>query len=219
LRVSPDLVRRAIACNSARAIPSLSLRFLTPLPALPDGGLDPGRRLLGVLMLPDAHHGPPGLGEAPIGIVVAQNVAGELRYPVPGIRLRRRPVFRAGVPEAAIDEDGHLRSGKGHVGASTHAKEGKREVDPVAEASCEEDPAQGDLRGGRGCALRAHAVAGIGGARAGATSRPCFGHAPSITRIATSLRSTSRMRWSSHLLAMPRKSSLERSSGTRSLSK
>ena len=58
-----------------------------------------------------------------IGHSVTLDVAAELRGPVVGIRARRVAVLGAGVPVAAIDEDGDATGREGDVRPHAHLGE------------------------------------------------------------------------------------------------
>jgi len=59
---------------------------------------------LGILVLPEAQHRPPGLLEVGGGLAVALDVAGDLVGPVLGVGGRLGVVVGASVPVAAINE-------------------------------------------------------------------------------------------------------------------
>jgi hypothetical protein len=58
-----------------------------------------------LLVLPEAKHSPPFIGQSHIDGVIARDVAGELGSPVGSVASGLCPVDRASMPEAAVDED------------------------------------------------------------------------------------------------------------------
>lgn len=99
------------------------LRPASPRPRTPHAGVqrlyNAIRRGAGILVLPDAHDCPSGLGETPVGISIALAIPLDLRAPPLGIRRRPRHVQRAAMPEAAIDEDCYPRPAEHQVGPPT----------------------------------------------------------------------------------------------------
>ena len=71
---------------------------------------------------------------------VTLDVLDQLRAPVPLVRLRLGAVFRAGVPEAAVDEDRHLARGERDI--RPHAPAAVQ-VEPVILAVAVAEPVQG----------------------------------------------------------------------------
>lgn len=61
-------------------------------------------------MLPGSEHSPARVRESVIDGTIARDVARELRPPIVGIRSGLIAVNGAGMPEAAIDENGQSRS-------------------------------------------------------------------------------------------------------------
>lgn len=112
------------------------------------------------LMFPQTDDAPPGVVQGRVRGAVAFDVAAEFGGPVPLIRCGLAAMFRAGVPKAAIDEDGNLPAGEDDVGtdAGTAGK-----VEPVIFAipkpKCMQRTAEGDLRLGVRTAVSPH-VAG-----------------------------------------------------------
>jgi hypothetical protein len=71
-------------------------------------------------MLPEPHHPPTSIGEPAVRVGVAGDVACDLSWPVVGVRAERpSAVFRAAVPEAAVDEDRDALACEHDVRAST----------------------------------------------------------------------------------------------------
>lgn len=69
-------------------------------------------------MLPNPHDGPAGFDQPAVGVSVPGSVRLDLRGPEFGIRRRDRVVIRASVPEAAVQEDGHLVASESEVGGT-----------------------------------------------------------------------------------------------------
>jgi hypothetical protein len=86
-----------------------------------------------VLVLPDPHRQPPSLAKESIRLFVPAAVSTDFRPPVGRVRPRRRGVFRATMPVAAIDEDGDLGTREDEVSPAVEI--GKRSsIDAVTEA-------------------------------------------------------------------------------------
>lgn len=83
-------------------------------------GGDPLRRVGDGFVLPDPDHFPPGLHEKSIGLLVPASISSDLVRPELRVCDRHGVVLRASVPEAAIDEDSHLRPGEDQVGGSAN---------------------------------------------------------------------------------------------------
>jgi hypothetical protein len=79
---------------------------------------DGGHRVADRHMLPEPHHGPAGVRERRVGGAVPLDVLRELGRPVPFVVLRLGAVFRARVPETAINEHRDLPGGERYVRAN-----------------------------------------------------------------------------------------------------
>jgi hypothetical protein len=95
---------------------------------VPNDGLDQICSLCDIHVLPDADHVPTVLHERSIHPTVALGVLGELRHPVVTVALGDLLMDRAAVPEAAVDEHGHLRSREDDVRSHTDASTPEQEI-------------------------------------------------------------------------------------------
>ena len=95
--------RRGSARHVARLAASRGLDRLAPYEPLDPIG-DSGDRLV----LPNAHHCPPGRLESRDLLGIPLAISGDLRSPVVTILIWRFAVKGAAVPEAAVDKDGDL---------------------------------------------------------------------------------------------------------------
>lgn len=78
---------------------------------------DVGGGSSGSLVLPDVHRRPSLGGEGVVEVPVASHVGPQLGDPIGGVGDGDDAVLGAAVPEAAVDEDGHLGPGEGDVEA------------------------------------------------------------------------------------------------------
>jgi len=85
-------------------------------------------------MLPDPDYGPSGCAEFGVIEAITLDISSDLRPPVGGIGSGAGPVLRAVVPEAAINEDGHLLATEGDVGPTAQACYGSY-VDSISETT------------------------------------------------------------------------------------
>ncbi len=111
-------------------------------------------------MLPDTYNRPTELAEYSIRVTVTLDVGLKLRRPPVGIALHRDEVLGAAVPEAAIDEDGNLRSGERDVDRAA-GESGHSVANPVPEAPCMEFATQEHFRGGARAKLADHAISDV----------------------------------------------------------
>ena len=95
-------------------------RCWTPWSSPIDDRLDSIGRRIGVLVLPDPHDRPSGVGQRVVVAPVASDIPIELCLPVVAVGARSRAVLWASVPEAAIDEHGHARPREHDIGATAH---------------------------------------------------------------------------------------------------
>jgi hypothetical protein len=86
------------------------------------------------LVLPDPEDRPPECLEALVGVPVTTSVRLELLPPPTSVVLGPRPVLRAAVPEAAVDEDSEPCAWEHHVCTTAHPLS-RCTVDPVSKAS------------------------------------------------------------------------------------
>ena len=97
-----------------------------------------------VLMLPETDDLPSGLPQPRVGVGVAGAVRLELAAPPLGVRLGPGTVLGAGVPEAAVREDGHPSPREENVRPPPKARQ-RGAVDPEAQAEAVEGRAELDL--------------------------------------------------------------------------
>lgn len=89
---------------------------------------------------------------------VPLDVPADLVFPVRPVRLGHHEVFRAAVPEAAIDENGHLHRAEDHVGRAAHLRE-RLCSHPVAQTSGVDKRAEEQLGCGIAIPVAEHASA------------------------------------------------------------
>lgn len=94
-----------------------------------------------VLVLPNSETAPPVLFEERVDSSITFSVGVQLVAPPLTVVLRKRGVFRAPVPEATVDEDGHSCSREHEVSPASHERD-RAAVDAVPEASPMQLPAQ-----------------------------------------------------------------------------
>ncbi len=92
-------------------------------------------------MLPNLNYGPASFLQPTTASSVALGVCSKLGCPPTPILLRRRPVDRALMPEAAINENCNFQSQEDHIGALAHARNW-RNVDSVPQPRAIELSAQ-----------------------------------------------------------------------------
>jgi hypothetical protein len=107
-------------------------------------------------MLPEADYCPAGLGEGLVGGAVALDVPSQLRRPVPVVVLRLAAVVGAGVPEAAVNEDGDPPAGERDIRADPAQRQIEPEVLAVAVAHGVQRGAQRQFGLGVGAAVAPH---------------------------------------------------------------
>lgn len=108
-------------------------------------------------VLPQPDDTPPSRLKSFVGGPVALDVPAQLRSPVPLVAGRLPTVFRADMPEAAVNEDRDLARSEHDVRTDTNAfGEIEPEVLAVPVALSVERAAQGDLGFGVGPAVRPH---------------------------------------------------------------
>jgi hypothetical protein len=93
-------------------------------------------RLLGIFMLPDPKHDPPGLSKRAVHALIAGNVALKLWRPIGAVDPGDIAVIRAAVPEAPIDEDGDPTLGEDDVWSNSDPVCLKEKVGTKPEAAC-----------------------------------------------------------------------------------
>lgn len=113
-------------------------------------------------MLPEPHDPPTRIGEPGVRVGVAGDIACDLSWPVVGIRAERPPaVFRAAVPEAAVDEDRDALASEHDVRASTQF--GLRgEINSVAPSMRVQETTHSELGRGVTAAVGLHVPATLG---------------------------------------------------------
>lgn len=97
-------------------------------------------------MLPHAHNGPACVEQRPIHLVVALDIATELGCPVLDVVPWHPSVLRAGVPEAAVYEDGDLSTSEDDVRPNSDLPAPYGKVLPEAEPAAVECRSHTDLR-------------------------------------------------------------------------
>lgn len=113
------------------------------------------RRVRGYLMLPDPDHSPSGGAELSVIESITLHVSGDLRAPIGSVGFGTRAVLRASVPEAAIDEDGHLLATKDDIGSATQALQWLR-VYSISKATSMKLRPEGKLRAGVSLPIALH---------------------------------------------------------------
>lgn len=85
-------------------------------------------------MLPHPDDGPSSGGKSRGHLTIPLGVPCQLRAPIARVDLRHRPVIRAAVPEASVDEDRHLGSCEGDVDVRSEPVKPNEEVLPEAQS-------------------------------------------------------------------------------------
>lgn len=129
---------------------------LRPGSALAYRSLDDQRCRRWILMFPKTQHEPSLLSEAHCRVQVALTVAANLLLPIVGVTCSLRVVFRAAVPEAAVEEYCDLLSWKDEVCGAPQTRDGSG-GHPVAKPQSMHGPAQGELGPGVPAPVRLHA--------------------------------------------------------------
>lgn len=130
-----------------------------PLHAAHDG-LHARSGLPHILVLPDPNDEPSALSQRRVGPSVPRHVRLELRLPISPVRARVESVFRASVPEAPIDKDGHSRPCEDKVRSREHVPGPDRDVDPVAQSPAVQLTPQPKFGGRVSTAISQHRAAG-----------------------------------------------------------
>lgn len=107
-------------------------------------------------VLPHSHDIPARRDESHVGGSVSFHIPAKFRRPVPLVGRRLPAVFRAYVPEAAVDENGHLFRGEDDVGTDLDPIKVEPEILAVPEAESVQGTAQCYLRLGASPAVGAH---------------------------------------------------------------
>lgn len=112
------------------------------------------------LMLPDTNHSPPVSLQGSSMAPVTSTVLGDLRLPVGAIGGRKGAVLWAAMPEADIDEDGDLATGKDEIGSDLSPIAGlDSEIDAIPQPCCMSGAANGALGSSIPSPVRAHDAA------------------------------------------------------------
>ena len=128
------------------------------------------RRVYGAFMLPDPDHSPSSSVQLRIVEPITLDVSGDLGIPVGSVGFGIRSVFRASVPKAAIDENGHFLAPKDDVCSTTQIFQRLR-VDAIAKAAAMKLRSEGKLRAGVALPIAPH-----GRSYGGRRGRGCFGN-------------------------------------------
>ena len=88
-----------------------------------------------VFVFPEPHAEPSRISEKRVGLPVALDVPFELGHPEVGVGGRAGRVLRTAMPEATVDEYGHLGGPEDYVGRPADSCEGQG-ADAVANAPC-----------------------------------------------------------------------------------
>lgn len=131
---------------------------------------------IGILMLPEPHHGPAGFPEPTCRIHVAFSVPGDFGPPVVRIRLRFDVVLRAAVPEATIDEDRDACAREHDVGSTTPIGDICGMVDAVTQSGGVQPATDRQLDRGVLALVRPHRPSGV--LAAGLRRLPAHGKDP-----------------------------------------
>lgn len=78
----------------------------------------------GILVLPNPHYGPAGLGQPAIGVAVSRAVRLDFSGPKFGVCHCDGVVIRTPMPKAPVQKDRHLMAGKGEVSGAPDVLEG-----------------------------------------------------------------------------------------------
>lgn len=113
-----------------------------------------------VFVLPYSYNRPAEVAQHSISVTVTLDVGPKFRRPPVGVAVHRDEVLGAAVPEAAIDEDGNLRAGKGDVDRAAR-ESGHSVANPIPKAPCMEFATQEHLRGGARTELADHAISDV----------------------------------------------------------
>jgi hypothetical protein len=108
---------------------------------------DPVADVGDVLVLPESHHRPPGNLPEVAGLDVTSSVGRDLGRPELRVRLGSRVVLRAAVPEAAVDENGHLAPREDDVGGAAEVGD-RSAVHEVAQTASVQFTSHGQLWSG-----------------------------------------------------------------------
>jgi hypothetical protein len=98
-------------------------------------------------VLPHPNDSPSCPGEVFVDLTIALNVAAQLRHPVIRIGPRHRPVQRAAVPKAAIDENGDPYAREDDVWTNLSCLDDQREILAESQPTTVEVRPEPDLRG------------------------------------------------------------------------
>jgi hypothetical protein len=94
-------------------------------------------------MLPESQDGPPLTPEFGVDFPISFHISIKLGFPPNPVVLRRRTVFRTAMPEAAINKNSNLRSGKENISAASLARQ--RRVHPIPKTPPMQFPSNGNF--------------------------------------------------------------------------
>jgi hypothetical protein len=122
--------------------------------------LDSVRSLERILVFPDPDYGPSARPKPTVSVLIPRDVAIQLRPPPCLVRLRRRRMDRATMPEAAVNEDGYAPARERNIAPSaSETRQGKGVVHAVPQAASMELDPQSQLRQCASPRLLGHASA------------------------------------------------------------
>lgn len=128
--------------------------------AAPENGFsDAVCDLCRLLMLPEAQDHPPGRLQHLGGLAVACHCVLKLPRPELGVGPRPCPMYRAGMPEAAINEYGDLLTAEHQVGSASQRRV-RTGVHPISQPEAVHGRSNSHFRTGVAAGIRAHRPAG-----------------------------------------------------------
>lgn len=128
---------------------------LTGLQSSQNDCMDVVGRHLGGCVLPEAKDRPAKGFQALRGINIPLGIALSLEVPIFRVRARSAVVGRASMPEAPINEHGHLAPGEGDISASA-AVEWQRPIHLIAQSPAVQFPTNREFRLGVPAPIRPH---------------------------------------------------------------
>ena len=142
--------------------------------------------LAGVFVFPDPDRLPTEGMQPLIGIGISGSIGFDLLAPEIGIALRPGSVLGTPVPEASIDEDGHLRAAENDVSDAPWLLK-ERNVKTIAQSSGMQRPAEVNFRTRALLSHAGHPLAGV--RRRGLCDCHFVGPSPSFQAVPDTFRS------------------------------